>query len=358
MTEHEKEYLLWLENHTRVGINDKIASSPKSYVSYLNSTSKLIKSAITPSNLSTEEQLRNIADALQGLAPTTSISKFKTAMSHYVNMVKANGLKPIAKHKICPFELRNIKDLVELAGLDVSGWESSTDPRYCYEWSFIKPSETVVLCIWYEMMDEYSDLVSQNLNLRATEQRLLQPSQKKRAHEMDMAIQLALKKNLTVRVIICAGRSNDVNVPSKTRQRLLDTESWTITYYNHDTGQCTLTRGSATGLYVDQFSLDALVSVGSQKRDVSGQVFVRNSEVRKQVLARAHGKCEFCDTPGFVMMDERIYLETHHVVPLSEGGRDEKENVIALCPNHHREGHYGVDRVEMRLQFQSLLICD
>ena len=354
MIENEKEYLLWLENNTRVGNNDIVASSPKSYVSYLNSVAKRIESAITPSNLSTEEQLRSISNALQDLAPSANISRCKTAMSHYVDMVKANGLKPIAKHIICPFEQCNIKDLVELAGVDVSDWMSSTDPRYCYEWSFIKDA-TVVLCIWYELMNELVDSVSQNLNLRATEQRLLQPNQKKRALDMDQAIQFALENNLTVRVIVCAGRSDDVNIPSKTRQRLLDTEPWTVTYYNHDTGQCTLTRGAMAGLFVDQFSLDSLVLVGPQRRDVSGQVFVRNPEVRKQVLLRAQGKCEFCDSPGFVMMDGRIFLETHHVVPLSEGGRDSKENVIALCPNHHREGHYGVDQLEMRRQFQKLL---
>lgn len=38
-----------------------------------------------------------------------------------------------------------------------------------------------------------------------------------------------------------------------------------------------------------------------------------------------------------------IYLETHHVVPLSEGGTDLVTNVAALCPNDHKRAHFGSD---------------
>lgn len=51
--------------------------------------------------------------------------------------------------------------------------------------------------------------------------------------------------------------------------------------------------------------------------------------------------CEYCNTPGFMMSNNGIYLETHHLVPLAEGGLDRINNVVALCPNHHREAHYG-----------------
>jgi 5-methylcytosine-specific restriction protein A len=51
---------------------------------------------------------------------------------------------------------------------------------------------------------------------------------------------------------------------------------------------------------------------------------------------------------GFLMADGGIYLETHHVIPLSEGGPDIDSNVAALCPNHHREAHFGKMRNEMR----------
>ena len=48
------------------------------------------------------------------------------------------------------------------------------------------------------------------------------------------------------------------------------------------------------------------------------------------------------------MENGTVFLETHHVVPLSEKGPDVEWNVVALCPNDHRRAHYGVDRVALR----------
>ena len=47
-------------------------------------------------------------------------------------------------------------------------------------------------------------------------------------------------------------------------------------------------------------------------------------------------------------------METHHIVPLSEGGSDGDDNVAALCPNHHREAHYGVDRDQIQIQLKRM----
>ncbi|MCQ9156197.1 HNH endonuclease [Acidomonas methanolica] len=69
------------------------------------------------------------------------------------------------------------------------------------------------------------------------------------------------------------------------------------------------------------------------------------------MLKRAHGRCEHCDQPGFRRGDGAVYLETHHIVPLHEGGPDRVDNVIALCPNDHREAHYGEAAAALRLRF-------
>jgi 5-methylcytosine-specific restriction protein A len=74
----------------------------------------------------------------------------------------------------------------------------------------------------------------------------------------------------------------------------------------------------------------------------------RDREVRRQVLARAAGLCEFCGEAGFLTHGGAIYLETHHVIPLSEGGADRVDNVVALCPNDHRKAHHSKDRHEIR----------
>jgi 5-methylcytosine-specific restriction protein A len=50
-----------------------------------------------------------------------------------------------------------------------------------------------------------------------------------------------------------------------------------------------------------------------------------------------------------------VYLETHHVVPLSEKGVDHERNVVALCPNDHREAHHGERRNAIRTQLLAML---
>ncbi|MGH8672363.1 MAG: HNH endonuclease, partial [Burkholderiales bacterium] len=42
----------------------------------------------------------------------------------------------------------------------------------------------------------------------------------------------------------------------------------------------------------------------------------------------------------------------HHVAALSEGGADTDDNVVALCPNHHREAHHGARKREMGSKLQ------
>ncbi|MEA2046466.1 MAG: HNH endonuclease signature motif containing protein [Euryarchaeota archaeon] len=72
--------------------------------------------------------------------------------------------------------------------------------------------------------------------------------------------------------------------------------------------------------------------------------FKRNPDVVVEVLLRADGICERCNKPAPFMRisDNTPYLEVHHLKPLSDGGKDITENAIALCPNCHRELHFGV----------------
>ena len=40
--------------------------------------------------------------------------------------------------------------------------------------------------------------------------------------------------------------------------------------------------------------------------------------------------------------DGTPYLEVHHKIPLAKDGEDTIENAEALCPNCHREKHFGI----------------
>ena len=71
-------------------------------------------------------------------------------------------------------------------------------------------------------------------------------------------------------------------------------------------------------------------------------VYQRDPAVRAHVLKRAQGRCEYCGQQGFPLPDGNRYVEAHHIIALAKQGPDTLENVIALCPEHHREAHFGV----------------
>lgn len=74
--------------------------------------------------------------------------------------------------------------------------------------------------------------------------------------------------------------------------------------------------------------------------------FKRSPDVIAVVLKRANGKCELCGfgAPFYKASDGSPYLEVHHWKTLSKGGEDTVENAGALCPNCHRQAHFGQER--------------
>lgn len=86
-------------------------------------------------------------------------------------------------------------------------------------------------------------------------------------------------------------------------------------------------------------------SKADNKKTLTADVFVRNSELRRKVLAAAGGKCGACGGKTFKTASAEWFLEVHHKKWLREGGADTESNMIALCPNCHRKEHYGVSRI-------------
>lgn len=76
---------------------------------------------------------------------------------------------------------------------------------------------------------------------------------------------------------------------------------------------------------------------------VIARAFKRNPDVIAEVLNRAAGKCERCLSPAPFLRasDGSPFLEVHHRHSLAGGGDDTVGNALALCPNCHREHHYG-----------------
>jgi hypothetical protein len=99
---------------------------------------------------------------------------------------------------------------------------------------------------------------------------------------------------------------------------------------------------------------DAINDLGTDQPDRASAIvttYARDWQVRSAVLKRANGLCEFCDTPGFLKSDGTRYLECHHIIALANEGADRVTNVIALCPNDHREAHFGqrADEIEKEM---------
>ncbi|HCD36750.1 MAG TPA: HNH endonuclease [Chlorobium sp.] len=80
-----------------------------------------------------------------------------------------------------------------------------------------------------------------------------------------------------------------------------------------------------------------------KRQRVYSYTYQRNPDIVVEALHRAEGFCENCKNPAPFKRasDGTPFLEVHHIRSLSDGGEDTLENVVALCPNCHREKHYG-----------------
>ncbi len=105
--------------------------------------------------------------------------------------------------------------------------------------------------------------------------------------------------------------------------------------------------------FVDQEAMKELRK--SQGSDIATSGDNRQGRVRDAAIARAKGICEYCGEPRFVTTGDYLYLETHHITPLSEGGHDAIDNVISLCPNDHMLAHFGKERVSVKEKLQNIL---
>lgn len=75
----------------------------------------------------------------------------------------------------------------------------------------------------------------------------------------------------------------------------------------------------------------------------------RSSDVKQYALLRANGVCECCLSPApFLNIRNTPFLEVHHIHSLSDDGPDQPENVAAVCPNCHREAHFGIKKESIR----------
>lgn len=287
--------------------------------------------------------------------------------------------------------------------------EPRANPHYCYEWAFGNETVGFVLCVWHASLKVISlpdgPALAYQENLRQLalsldriaidrtrpgDERNRARDQAARARAFDSAVQRTFRRAQPMRLIINEGIRRALEELGKGKStvklRKLDPMEWFVHAYDDVTGNCLLIRGTPAAApnagvreaaleaveidslpaqtapvepvepqpevpaYVDQFSEPAAAA----QREATVMVRERSAAVRARVLQRAHGVCELCGKPGFVTAAGSIYLETHHVVPLSLEGPDHESNVVALCPNDHRRAHFGSDRDTLAIRLQAL----
>ena len=258
--------------------------------------------------------------------------------------------------EIRPSAKTNVYDLLDEAGFDISDWVASqgrapspaANPKYSRNWAFIE-ADKVAMTIWYGSLSEQDGVVSYSRNARKIAQTTTGQT-RRRAIEQDEAMRTANQQALPVVAILCAGKQRNRMDPHSTASQVhyrgLDSVAWKVKSYDPSTGDALLVRcvTSQEHKFIDQFDPPPEGSMAERGSEQLSTPFKRRADVRQYVLVRANGKCEYCGSPGFTTTTGQVYLETHHLVPLSREGPDTVSNVVALCPNHHREAHYRADR--------------
>jgi 5-methylcytosine-specific restriction enzyme A len=255
-----------------------------------------------------------------------------------------------------PRSRERIMDLVSAAGVDTREWRESesgaANPKFCYEWAFKEPGKVVVVNLAHRDIVEDQGNVWQNIDLNALKTRYAAGNSKRmsRLDTLARELEVAFRTELPVRVVIFDGDLADETTakPTRVTSRELDAVPWAVTSCDPSARTYTLTRGASAQRYIDQFAITDGNVAPAEKKTVVSQVFERSAHVRQRALQRAAGRCEFCRQPGFTTASGQIYLETHHIVPLSESGPDTDDNVAALCANHHKQAHFGEGRSELR----------
>lgn len=255
-----------------------------------------------------------------------------------------------------------VMDLVERAGIDVSGWAITADnvsvsnpranPNYCYNWSFGSSTEGFVLCLWYdELCERDSHIVSANgigqhiqtlERLRsdagadaALRSRLSQ--QIRRAQEFLYAVEESRRRNQSLRVIICARNRRDdaeiVEVSSRVVVRELDDEPWYVHDRDEARGHWLIVRGSPPGATDDSIILptedDSSPGTDDARRIGAIQVRRGQAKFRADLIGAYSGQC--------AVTGSRIeeLLEAAHIVPHAQGTNYRVSNGLLLRADIH-----------------------
>ena len=248
-------------------------------------------------------------------------------------MTKLSELKPKKKESVCV--------LLERAGIRVE-----RNQYFLSEWAFIEPRKVAVLNFWFaDMKPRGQDIVFNKNFLDASDAR---------GKRNQARVKQAIREKLPIRIILLVGNMGNPK-GSIVSKRQLDPAIWRVTAVDQKTGDYTLRRGAEIENAIDDLSAPPEGNQFPDRANVVVQVIKRDNRVRAHAIKRAKGKCEYCNVRGFLTTSGDFYLEAHHIIALCDSGRDTVDNVIALCPQHHRQAHYGKDAESLESEFIKIL---
>jgi 5-methylcytosine-specific restriction protein A len=261
-------------------------------------------------------------------------------------------------------------DLARDAGINVSDWahfaggkaRARTNPKYCYEWSFVQPGKVVVLNLWIENMKRASGRIVQRHNFLKSASRASKANWKARARKMNLAVSTAWEEGLPVRVIVCDGKKRNPNdrkaSASRVTARGLDPVSWAVTHYDSTTGDVTITRDAAPSRRIGRSRTKRTVQVlfpdelrepdrfvEGARRLVLINAYERDHRARTECLRFFGYACAVCDlvfATRYGKLGEE-FIHVHHTRPLSRCGPnyevDPRRDLVPVCPNCHAMLH-------------------
>lgn len=89
-------------------------------------------------------------------------------------------------------------------------------------------------------------------------------------------------------------------------------------------------------------SSDKLSDDEKERLEYITKKYYRNSKIVKELKSEYNNCCQICGQQLIEHNNPLGYSEVHHIQPLFKGGKDIKENLLVLCPNHHTLMDMGV----------------
>ena len=215
--------------------------------------------------------------------------------------------------------IKSIDDLCDANNIWALG--PSTDPDL---WSAIQKNDRVFFAEMGLPFSHYG-IVSEKVTSQAHAIRIWGDSPRIRAHEQLILFSAICSIDVPFHKVCRQGEINPSNMftniyPAKNNlsELIPDTTQQTIT------GIITMSDDSAV-----------------DKRTEVVTRFIRDTKKVRELKVMYEDKCQVCGHTIDVSKDTR-YSEVHHIHPLKNGGADNFDNMIVLCPTHHVEFDYKI----------------